>query len=89
MPLNIKGILLYNFFVSKIERLLKNMSAQYGIEFFCRSAEYGVKILADLIDRNRRRYLLSKQTRLSGIKHLPSFGSKKIPGIENVKQEVF
>jgi len=29
--------------------------------------------------------VLTEQARPSGVKHLPSFGSKKIPGIENVK----
>lgn len=52
MPLNIKGILLYCFFVSEIERLLKNKSAQHGIKFLGRSAKCGVEMLADLIDRN-------------------------------------
>jgi len=29
--------------------------------------------------------MLTKQPRPSGLKHLPSLGSNKIPGIENVK----
>jgi len=29
--------------------------------------------------------VLTEQARLSSVKHLPSFGDKKIPGIENVK----
>ena len=85
MPLNIKGILLHGFFIGEVECLLKYERTEHGKKFLGRTAKSLAKMLADLIDRDRRQDVVAKKPRPSALEHLAPFGGQKVPGIENVE----